>query len=221
MAAHIAKHGSITTDVLRDTYGYGHPPRAKQDLQEQGIPIETFFVKNEQGRRIAEYKFGDLSMVIRGRFKGRQAFPKTLKKELVDLQGQACGVCLSKMEIRYLQIDHRVPYEISGEVPLDRRTTADFMLVCTSCNRAKSWSCEHCQNFLQHKVPSICSCCYWANSTCYTHVSTLETRRLDIVWTGAEAADFDAMACKARELAQGLPDFVRRVLAKAIKNGNC
>ncbi|WP_369334486.1 helix-turn-helix domain-containing protein [Candidatus Thiosymbion oneisti] len=38
---HILKHGQITTEELKDTYGYNHPPRATRDVREQGIPIKT------------------------------------------------------------------------------------------------------------------------------------------------------------------------------------
>jgi hypothetical protein len=220
VAEHIAKNGSITTEDLAEKYGYGHPPRAKQDLQEQGVPIETSFIKNEQGRRIAVYKFGDPSSIRRGRFKGRMAFAKKFKEEIVDLQGEKCGICQSTLAPRYLQIDHRIPYEVAGETPSDKRKPEEFMLVCTSCNRAKSWSCEHCRNFSGQKTPSICGRCYWANTECYSHVAMIETRRLDVVWAGEEVPEYDRIAKIARELAQPLPDFVKRVLAKAVKNGS-
>lgn len=37
---HILKHGFITTQELKDKYGYNHPPRAVRDVKENGIPIE-------------------------------------------------------------------------------------------------------------------------------------------------------------------------------------
>lgn len=39
---YILKHGYITTEELKDIYGYNHPPRAIRDVREQGIPIETY-----------------------------------------------------------------------------------------------------------------------------------------------------------------------------------
>jgi transcription initiation factor IIE alpha subunit len=36
---HILKHGSITTDDLKERYGYDHPPRAIKDVSDQGIPL--------------------------------------------------------------------------------------------------------------------------------------------------------------------------------------
>jgi hypothetical protein len=41
---HILEHGFITTEELKETYGYNHPPRAVRDVREHGIPIETFRV---------------------------------------------------------------------------------------------------------------------------------------------------------------------------------
>lgn len=39
---HILEHGFITTEELKETYGYNHPPRAVRDVREHGIPLETF-----------------------------------------------------------------------------------------------------------------------------------------------------------------------------------
>lgn len=34
---HILKHGYVTTEELKEQYGYDHPPRAARDVREQGI----------------------------------------------------------------------------------------------------------------------------------------------------------------------------------------
>ena len=60
---HIIKHGQITTEDLKDIYGYNHPPRAIRDVREHGIPVTTFRVTGSDGRKIAAYKFGDPSEV--------------------------------------------------------------------------------------------------------------------------------------------------------------
>jgi len=54
---HILEYGQITTEELKDTYGYNHPPRAIRDVREQGIPIKTFRVTGSDGRKIAAYKY--------------------------------------------------------------------------------------------------------------------------------------------------------------------
>lgn len=56
---HILEHGSITSEEIKSLYGYNHPPRAVRDVREQGIPIETFRIKDSEGRNIAAYRFGD------------------------------------------------------------------------------------------------------------------------------------------------------------------
>ena len=53
MIDHIIAHGYITTEELKETYGYNHPPRVAGDVRDQGIPLETFKVKGRDGRSIA------------------------------------------------------------------------------------------------------------------------------------------------------------------------
>ncbi len=53
---HILEHGFITTEDLESRYGYKHPPRAVRDVRDQGVPLETFSVKNAEGRTIAAYR---------------------------------------------------------------------------------------------------------------------------------------------------------------------
>ncbi|EDX75007.1 hypothetical protein MC7420_881 [Coleofasciculus chthonoplastes PCC 7420] len=58
---HIMQYGFVTTEELKETYGYNHPPRAARDVRELGIPLKTFRVTGSDGRKIAAYKFGDIS----------------------------------------------------------------------------------------------------------------------------------------------------------------
>ncbi len=153
---HILEHGFITTEDLESTYGYKHPPRAVRDVREQGVPIETFTVQNAQGRSIAAYRFGDPSDFQRRKIGGRKMFPKAFKAQLVEKASSKCAICIEPYEERYLQIDHRVPYEIAGETT---DNAEEYMLLCGSCNRAKSWSCEHCPNWLERKASVICKTC--------------------------------------------------------------
>lgn len=52
---HILQHGFVTTEDI-EGYGYKHPPRAARDVREQGVLLETFQVKNAQGKTIAAYR---------------------------------------------------------------------------------------------------------------------------------------------------------------------
>lgn len=209
---HILKHGFVTTQELRDQYGYNHPPRAAKDVRDQGIPLETFRVKGGDGRSIAAYRFADLSKIHRGFLGGRRALPKEFKDKLAQDTGCRCHICLSQFEERYLQIDHRIPYEVVGDVKFDERDLGSYMLLCGSCNRAKSWSCEHCDNWTDKKSPEVCAACYWASPEAYQHVAMQDSRRLDLVWLGDEVAVYDELQEQASAGHQPIPEYVKRVL---------
>lgn len=209
---HILEHGFITTDELKVKYGYNHPPRAAMDVKDQGIPLVRFKVTNEQGRSIAAYKFGDVDSIRKG-FEGRQAFSKALKEEVVQANGGRCNICLSEHE---LQIDHRVPYVVAGDIGFADKDVADYMLLCRMCNRAKSWCCEHCPNWLELKRPAICVTCYWASPDKYTHVAGRNERRLDVVWSEAETEAYDRLKKRADSVGQEMPDFVKNILRSKV-----
>ena len=150
---HIRKYGSITTDDLKEKYGYDHPPRAIKDVSDQGIPLLKSIVRKKDGKRMAEYRFGDFDNLRVGRIGGRANFPKAFKQALVVEYGKRCCLCIAPLLPRYLQIDHRIPYEVAGDGVAETLDVKDYMLVCGSCNRAKSWSCEHCPNGCDAKDP--------------------------------------------------------------------
>ncbi len=213
---HILKHGFITTEELETKYGYNHPPRAARDVREAGIPLETFRVKDTEGRTIAAYRFGDLAQVRKGRLQGRQTFPKQFKDTLYERQNGKCAVCFGKFESRYLQVDHRVPYEVAGEIQ-GELSPEHFMLVCGSCNRAKSWSCEHCENGLNAKSSSVCLKCYWANPKNHVHIALREIRRADIVWEENEVQVYEKLKQQAQENSSPLPEFVKKVVKQFVE----
>jgi hypothetical protein len=210
---HILKHGHITTEDLKICYGYDHPPRAARDVREQGIPLETFRIAGSQGKSIAAYRFADPSKIRSGTLSGRKVFSKEFKERLVERAGCKCGVCSTEYEARYLQVDHRVPYEIGGEGKGEDAPN-EFQLICGSCNRAKSWSCEHCANWTTDKFAKVCRICYWANPEAYKHVALRPIRRLDITWTGDETCEYDQLAQRAKMTNQPLPEFVKKILRK-------
>jgi len=210
---HILEHGHITTEELKTLYGYDHPPRAARDVREQGIPLETFRISDSQGKSIGAYRFADPSKIRSGVLSGRKVFSKEFKQSLVEERGCKCGICLTIYEARYLQIDHRVPYEVAGEGK-GENSLHDFQLICGSCNRAKSWSCEHCANWITDKKTKICQTCYWACPESYKHIALQPIRRLDITWSGEETQEFDRLAKMAKQLEQPLPEYVKAVLRK-------
>ena len=124
---HIVEHGHVTTEELAIKYGYSHPPRGARDVREHGIPLETFFLKDSKGRRMAAYRFADPTKVRRGMLAGRKVFSKDFKDGLAVVDGCKCQICLELYEDRYLQVDHRVPYEVAGEVAVDERRPQDYI----------------------------------------------------------------------------------------------
>ena len=210
---HILQHGHITTEELRDLYGYGHPPRAVKDVTDLGIPIERFSVKGKDGRTIAAYRFGDPTAPGGIHQTGRTTFSKQFKKLLMQRDGGKCGICGGVFESRYLQIDHRIPYQVAGQTPGEPNPD-DYMLLCSSCNRAKSWSCEHCKNGVEDKNPDVCRSCYWANPGNYQHVALMPIRRLDLTWTGEEVSEHDKLKELSQEAREELPEFVKAILRK-------
>lgn len=209
---HILKHGHVTTEELAAKYGYRHPPRGARDVREQGIPLETFFLKDSRGRRMAAYKFADVSEVRNEFLGGRRQFTKEFKDLLYKDHGGRCAICLQPFEKRYLQVDHRVPYEVAGETLTGGRRTLEYLLLCGSCNRAKSWSCEHCSNWQSQKSVFVCQTCYWASPEGYTHVAMVEMRRVEVVWTADEISHYEKLKAEAAVARLPLPEYVRTLL---------
>lgn len=203
---HLLKYGSITTADLKDTYGYNHPPRALGDVRDHGIPLKKGRTTGADGRTMAVYSLDETAPVDAAKT-GRRPLTKALRHALVERDGETCALC--RGHFAALQIDHRVPYEIAGED--GDEDTADFMLVCGSCNRAKSWSCEHCPNRTAKHIET-CESCLWASPAEYTHVATEQKRRLDLVWEGPEVADYDRLAEEGDVRAA-----VKRIVNRAVR----
>jgi len=189
---HILEHGYITSQELKDVYGYNHPPRAVRDVREQGIPLVTYRTEGTDGRKIAAYRFGDPHDVGNtiSKSAGRTVLSKALKQALIDKYGARCFIYYETMEEHLLQVDHRVPYEIAGES--DEKDIEQYMLLCPSANRAKSWTCEHCVNWTK-KEPAFCVKCYWAHPEDYAHVAGKQQKAICVVFTGDEIQDYNRL----------------------------
>lgn len=210
---HIIQHGQITTEELEKVYGYNHPPRAARDVREAGIPLITTRVKSSDGRNIAAYKFGDFTSVRLDRVKGRRSWPKGFKEELVNRYGAECNISGAEFEPRELQIDHRVPYQIAGDdAAVKKLDVEDFMLLSGTSNRAKSWSCEHCQNWILDHRQAVCKSCYWASPEDYSHVAMNQIRRLDITWQNEEVQEYDELKKESSNMGESLPEYVKDIL---------
>jgi len=215
---HILEHGFVTTQDLKDRYGYNHPPRAVRDVKEHGIPIEMFRVEGSDRRRIAAYRFGDPSKARVGKQVGRTALSKELKHKLVALHGEQCAIYLESFPERELQVDHRIPFEVQGDAPGARPGHEDYMLLCGSANRAKAWSCQHCVNWLELKKADVCRACYWAYPNNYTHVAMREARRADIFWSGEEVGSYEELKRRTLDLQKDIPAFVKEIIEQHLKS---
>lgn len=215
---HIIKHGLITTEDLQTVYGYDHPPRAARDVREQGIPLETFSVISERtGRKIAAYKFGDPEKIKHGRIGGRKAFSKKFKDKLILYYNSRDCVTSEVWDSRYLQIDHRIPYEVLGDTDFSEVDLNRYMLLHATSQRAKSWSCEHCDNFLVDQKPDICSKCFWAFPENYSHVALKDVRTVQVEWSGDEVAHYEMITRHAKLENKNLTSFIKDVLSDYIR----
>lgn len=189
----IVKRGVITTEELRRS-GYDHPPRAARDVRELGFRLTTTRVKGSTGRLIAAYSL-DLSGVVDRSRSGRVAFPKKERDAIIAAAGGACRLCGATHD---LQVDHSIPYGIAGESLRD--SPEPYLVLDGSCNRRKSWACEHCENLLRLRRVDICRRCYWANPSRHSHVAMQQIRRIELVWQKGETEAFDAFVrrCKTR-----------------------
>ncbi len=212
---HILKHGQITSEELKNLYGYNHPPRAARDVKEHGIPIERITVVGTDGRKIAAYRFGDTTNLKVRRFDGRTGLSKQIKDALIAKYGCRCFIYLEEMPEAALQIDHRVPFEVAGES--EAMSPEDFMLLCGSANRAKSWSCEHCENWRSQKDREVCLTCYWAYPENHSHVAMKQLRRVDLLWQGNDTEQYERLKADAAEAGMAIPDFVKEVLRSVLK----
>lgn len=186
---HILEHGYITSQELKDTYGYNHPPRAVRDVREHGIPLITYRVTGADGRSIAAYKFGNPEEAknLLSKSSGRTVLSKVLKRALIEKYGSKCFVYLEELDENLLQVDHRIPYEIGGEC--NENNLEMFMLLSPSANRAKSWTCEHCVNW-EYKDPVFCVKCFWTHPEDYEHIAGKQHRTISIIFTGDEIKDY-------------------------------
>lgn len=208
---HIIRHGHVTTEELKEQYGYNHPPRAARDVREQGIPLETFRTVGRDKRSIAAYRFGDPSKIERHKLGGRKVFSKGFKAVLLLRQGPRCAITGEPYDPIYLSIDHRVPYEVVGEHVSTEANPEAFMLISAAAQRQKSWTCEHCDNLLDARRPAVCRRCFWASPESYNHIAGEQRRRVDVYWVGDDVKKYVRLARKARLAGMSVSQFIRKL----------
>lgn len=206
---HILEYGFVTTEDLA-RYNYEHAPRAARDVREHGIELETFRVKSSNGRSIAAYRLVD-NVAGDNNKSGRKNFSKKFKQVLLKENGNKCSLCGGEFLETILQIDHKVPYEVSGDRH-EERNLEDFMLLCPSCNRGKSWTCEHCKNWSTMKMPSMCQICMFASPNKYEHIAMKEKRSLTLVWEATEVQHYESLERDAHLANQDIRQYAKDML---------
>lgn len=185
----LLERGSVTTRDLQ-AIGYDHPPRAIRDLKDAGFLIDSEMVTVE-GRRMSQYTLVD---VMSAEFAQRKPIPHAFRQGLFEAHGYRCAVCGGVFITRMLQSDHRVPFHVGGDPEVF--DISDFMPLCGSDNRAKSMSCENCPNWTIRNVET-CRSCYWHDPEAYSHVATVEERRLTITARHGDVAIIDSLKAEA------------------------
>lgn len=204
---HLLEHGTLSTEQL-SRMGYQHPPRAIRDLRDAGVQVKTSRIKNSDGRGIANYT------LIRERTSGRAGrmhVPKAFRDEVNASTDMHCAICDGVFAARELQCDHRVPFEIAGDG--DGFELGAWMPLCASCNRSKSWSCEHCPNWTVRDA-ATCEGCFWAFPKTYKHVATVPERRLMVAFQGDEVGLADALRDEAQRIGHSQQLLIKKLLAE-------
>ncbi|MEY8516559.1 hypothetical protein AALC25_06410 [Lachnospiraceae bacterium 29-84] len=195
----ILDKGFCSTEDLKNG-GYEHAPRAARDVRELGIPLVTFHIKDSNGKSIAAYKFGDWETAKSAnqlaKTSGRTQLTEALKQALIESYGARCHLYGENYPARLLQVDHRIPYEIAGD-PIDMSDISYFMLLSPAANRAKSWACEHCANWVG-KNATMCKACYYAYPEKYQHIAGKIEKRLDIVFKDEDISLYNQIVEQAK-----------------------
>jgi hypothetical protein len=151
-------------------------------------------------------------LIERHKLAGRSVLPKRLLNALYAASGGRCYIDFTTYEKPYLQIDHRVPYAVAGE-PASPNDQAAFMLLCGSCQRKKSWSCEHCPNWAAREA-ATCKSCYWASPEHYSHMATEQIRRVELTFKGESQVELaDRLKGDAEQRGVSVADLIKQKLS--------
>lgn len=212
----ILREGSVSTYKLGQL-GYDQPPRAAQDLKEAGVRLKVTYGKHPKtGSRMAIYSLADENEDPRATARGRRAFPKALRKAVLDAFQNRCSVCSEEYDPTVLQLDHRIPYIVGGD-PKEFHVK-DFQPLCASHQRSKSWVCEHCPN-REDKVTKVCMSCYWAiPDGDYTHIATVAERRVDVTWKGdQDRKTYRRLRSLAAKEGKSVPEVIKNLIKTALQ----
>jgi 5-methylcytosine-specific restriction endonuclease McrA len=204
---YIVEHGHITADDIQRA-GYREHRRAVMDCRDLGFPIINSRVRSPQGGTVGAWTL-DPDGTVGGRA-GRRQYPRAFRLLLLARANGRCEVCGAPQADRNLQIDHRIPFEIdpgSGELVPD-----EYQMLCGSCNRTKSRTCEtDCPNW-QARDPEVCRTCMWASPDDYQHIATIPRRQVTLTWVGDDVGVYDELRAAAESAGEDVTTFLRRRL---------
>lgn len=79
-------------------------------------------------------------------------------------------------------------------------------------NRAKSWTCEHCENWKMSKDTHICNTCIFGSPENYTHIAMRQMRNLTLNWIDDEVQDYEKIEREAAKIALPIDIHVKNIL---------
>ncbi|MCP1575894.1 hypothetical protein J2S30_004273 [Herbaspirillum rubrisubalbicans] len=205
----IFDNGSVTTEML-EKKGYRDAASAARDVRDAGIPLITTMVESTTGGRAAQYTLGNSAEIREGRFHGRIAIPKKIRDAVFAHYGFVDWLTRAPMPSTALQVDHRIPFRVAGDLEAPSWNVEDFMPLDRSSQRSKSWACESCRNFALLDT-SICRKCYWAYPEAYEHIAMKPIRRTEIAWIETDAKLHDRLKAEADAEGISLSDLLLRI----------
>lgn len=143
----LIKKGTITKyDFENTNVPVSQAPRAIRDLKDHGIPIKTLErISVPQAKtKVSQYAFGSVDDIVSTSKYGRMYNPSGMKEKLVRLHGRVCVFCGKKLSGQDMELDHKLPVNIFGDLSSVERLNPDnYQLVCRKCNRLKREATSH------------------------------------------------------------------------------
>src|SRR5699024_710289 len=139
------------------------------EMNEQGAKEIYKYMKTGQVLTIHsnEPTLGDVFIELTGR---------NLKEKIAEENGYCCEIDQTSFELRYLQIDHRMPYEVSGDPEeLIWKIICHFVLHTTELG----YVVVNIPIIGSIKDPNICKTCYWASPSNYSHIAMEGVKRVE------------------------------------------
>lgn len=178
----------------------------------RNLELETFRVRSTDGEASVPAGSAIQRRLRRAASRAASSSPKGFKSALGgDPELALCGLRV-ELPDRYFQVDHCTPYEVAGDDGVDPTNLDpnDFMLLCGSCNRSKSWSCEACDNYTLDGDEGICATCYWATPDDYQHIALAQQRRVVLVYEENEIEGYNRALERARAEGADLSSFLKK-----------